>query len=274
MSCIPQSGGCERPFTDTFVSHLNRLQGAQYMHRACLDAIERTTPQPEALYVDAESTLQLVVERKSISWPANYAYWHSNDHAVGDIFFRELRDLTSDDLYELRLPMLMEGKSAALTALAQQATEQIRTNWSAIATGSELEGGVSDKWWWHIRRLPDWDRDEDAPSNGLTIRLEEQGSSFDDFLDPGELPGELSSSIEKIYVNCSGKFRPYLECRRILLLDPHGDLQRESTGWWQSVWANLPPPPQIGEIWSGKFDWVDEETKDWTFEQLYRAPPV
>src|ERR1700730_10803285 len=106
MSCLPQSGGCERPFTDVFVAHLNRTEGTRYLHSACLDVLDSTVPQPEALYLNAERGHQLVVERKSIPCPIDYPYRHSNDHVVGDIFSRELSDLTIDDLYEIRLPML------------------------------------------------------------------------------------------------------------------------------------------------------------------------
>jgi hypothetical protein len=51
------------------------------------------------LYVDSERNVQLVIERKSISSPADYAQRHSNDHFVSDLFEEELKDLALDDLY-------------------------------------------------------------------------------------------------------------------------------------------------------------------------------
>lgn len=36
MTCLPKSGGCERPFTDAFVAHLNSLEGTRYSHRSTL----------------------------------------------------------------------------------------------------------------------------------------------------------------------------------------------------------------------------------------------
>jgi hypothetical protein len=269
MSCRPRSGGCEKPFTDVLVAHLNDTEGTHYRHRACLDIIERTIPQPEALYVDAETGLQLVVERKSISWPADYPYRHSNDHAVGELLSRELRDLANDDLYEVRLPMLMEGRREELLGFALEAAKQIRANWSAIASGSGLKGRVGDKWWWVFHRLPDWDREDDAPAKGLKIALVGPGRSLYDYLDPGRLPDALASSIRKIYASCSAKFSWYPEARRILLLDPHGDLRTESADWWQAVLAGSPPPAEIGEIWSGVLDWITDDTEDWIFERLY-----
>lgn len=140
MPCLPESGGCERPYTDVLVAHLNRVENAHYTHRSCLDVADRTVPQPEALYVDSESGRQLVIERKSISWPVDYPRRHKNDHAVSDLFARELRDLTVDDLYEIRLPMLMVGKREELLSNAAEAVKQIRAKWPAISTGSILEG--------------------------------------------------------------------------------------------------------------------------------------
>lgn len=244
------------------------------MHRACLDVAERTVPQPEALYVDAVNGHQLVIERKSISWPVDYPYRHNNDHAIGEVFAHELRDLTVEDLYEIRLPMLMEGKRAELLSYAIQATKQIRAKWSAVASGSGLKGRAGDKWWWAFHKLPEWAREDNAPSRGLQITLVGPGLSFDDFLDPAQLPDALASAIEKIYANCSAKFASYPETRRILLLDPHGDLRTENSGWWQKVWVSLPPPSSIGEIWSGIFDWVTDETQDWVCEQLYSAVAI
>lgn len=76
MTCIPQSGGCERPFTEAFVEHLNQTGGCRYVHRACSDVASRQVPQPEALYEDSGRNMQLVIERKSISWSIDYPYRH------------------------------------------------------------------------------------------------------------------------------------------------------------------------------------------------------
>jgi hypothetical protein len=271
MSCIPQSGGCEKPFTDVLVSHLNRTEGTHYMHRACLDVADSTTAQPEALYVDSKTGKELVIERKSVSWPVNYAYRHQNDHAVGEVFTDELRDLVADDLYEIRLPMLMEGKNAELIAYAKEATRLIRTHWSDIAAGSALKGRAGDKWWWVFRRLPEGEREDNAPDQGMMVSYIGAPLSFDNYLEPASLPEPLAAAINKIYRNVSAKFSSYQHVRRILLLDPHGDLQTENAEWWQGVFANLAPPPVIAEIWSGPLDWVTDEVKEWVFEQVYSA---
>ncbi len=140
MSCIPQSGGCERRFTEPFVNHLNVTEGSTYVHGACLDRFDSTTSQPEALYIDKESRLELVLERKSISWPVDYAYRHSNDHEIADVFSQGLKDLVADELYKIRLPMLMEGKRAELRLLAEKAVGEIRAGWARASAGGRIRG--------------------------------------------------------------------------------------------------------------------------------------
>lgn len=66
MSCIPDSGGCERDATDALVAYINQTEGTQYEHRACLDQVDRTRPQPECLYVNITGGRRMVIERKSI----------------------------------------------------------------------------------------------------------------------------------------------------------------------------------------------------------------
>ncbi len=269
MSCIPESGGCEKPFTDVLVAHINRTEGAHYAHRACLDVADSSVALPEALYVDSENGKQLVIERKSVSWPVDYTYRHKNDHAVGEVFSKKLGNLVAGDLYEIRLPMLMEGKNADLVGYALVATELIRAHWADIASGSALKGRAGDKWWWVFRRLPEEEREDSAPSTGLMISYVGKMFSFDDYLDPANLPEALIGSISKVYRGCSAKFSSYADARCILLLDPHGDLQTQGAEWWQGVWVSLPPPATICEIWSATLVWVTDETKDWVVEQLH-----
>lgn len=272
MPCLPESGGCERRFTDVLIEHLNRIEDAHYEYRACLDMTERAAAQPEVLYVDSRTGGQLVIERKSVSWPTDYAYRHSNDHVVGDVFSRELKDLATDDLYEVRLPMLIQGKRAELEAFALDAAKQVRANWATIADGGSLNGRGAPNRWWAFRRLPDWDREDDTPGCGMQISWVGRSlMTLDSFLDPENLPDVLSLAIQKIYTSCAAKFASYLDARRILLLDPHGDLQIEDADFWRGVWTVLPPPSEVGEVWSGVFDWITDRERDWTFTLLY--PP-
>lgn len=269
MSCIPRSGGCERSFTEPFANHLNVIEGSAYIHGACLDQSDSTTPQPEALYIDKESGVELVLERKSISWPVDYAYRHSADHEIADVFSQGLKDLVTDELYEIRLPMLMEGKRAELRLLAAKAVKEIRAAWATVSAGGRIRGCAGDNWRWNFGKSPSFDREPETPVSGLAVEWVQESNLLTDFLDPTRLPSDLVSSIEKILENCSKKFHAYPGRRRILLLDPHGDLRFQAPTWWGEVWASLPPPPEIGEVWAGLYDWIDDEREDWVFSQLF-----
>jgi hypothetical protein len=267
MSCIPESGGCERPFTEAFVEHLNQTGGSHYVHRACLDRIDSMNPQPEALYVDSEQDLQLVIERKSISWPIDYPYRHKKSHFVTERFCEELTGLPPDDLYELRLPMLIEGKESELRAFALKAARQIRSQWSQVAAGSILKGIIDDRWPWAFGKVPDWEKEDDAPSKGLKFTFVGSSSVFD-YVDPTNLPAQLASALLDIYSRCVRKFASYPEARRVLALDPHADLRYRDKDWWQGAFSALPPPAEINETWLGVFDWVAEDLEGWVFERL------
>lgn len=183
MSCLPESGKCERPFTDAFVEYLNSTESRQYIHRACLDVLNRSSAQPEALYGDAERHLELVIERKSISWPVDYPYRHQNDHMVGDTFSQALGNLLSDDLYELRLPPLIAGKRSDLRSFALAAAATVRDRWP-LPPEKAFKQRVNKGLWWYFRRVPMDEREEGEPSYGLKVVWESPGIFSREYLDP------------------------------------------------------------------------------------------
>lgn len=267
MSCLPTSGGCEKECTDPFVDHLNELTGTEYIYRNCLDATDRTKAQPETLYEDSARG-ELVIERKSISWPSDYAHRHSNDHFVADLFSQGLNGLPlKDDLYEVSLPLLIKGSEKELQPFVAAAVSRIRAEWSKVGAGGVLRGRADDKWW-GFRRVPDWDKEDDSPEIGLKFSWEGPPMQLGDFLDPSGLPEPLVFSLNKIFSSCVKKFQSYAHARRILVLEPHGDLQHQPLDWWQDAFRSNVPPAEISEIWAGSFDWVDEYSRGWVFERL------
>ena len=91
---------------------------------------------------------------------------------------------------------------------------------------------------------------------------------LDDYLEPARLPDDLALALRKIYSACVAKFAAYADAKRILVLDPHGDLRHQPIDWWKELWSALPPAVDIEKIWSGIFDYVDDELQDWQFERL------
>jgi hypothetical protein len=267
MSCRPQSGGCEKRFTDPLVAHLNELRGTKYTFLDCLDVNDNTKPQPETLYVDPTRGHELVIERKSISWPIDYPHRHGNDHFVAELFSAELADLPWDNaLYEIGLPMLIKGTQPELQSFVAAAAAKIRRGWRLAAAGEVLRDRLNEKWWWAFRRVPDWDRDDDAPRVGLKFSWTGRMFPFENYVDSCNLPESLAGCLSKIFASCVKKFRAYSHAERILLIDPHGDLQHNDAKWWHDVFASHCPPKEIGEIWSGTFD---EEWQGWSFERLH-----
>jgi hypothetical protein len=234
-----------------------------------LDIADREHPQPEALYIDSERSLQLVIERKSISWPVDYAHRHSNDHFVAEVFSKEMENLHLDDLYELRVPMLIEGTQPELRTFVLEAARKIRLHWPQVAAGRILWERVSEKWWWAFRRVAASERDDEAPGKGWQFTFEGQASSLFDQLDSTNPPVELASALRRIYSSCVRKFSLYPYSRRVLVLDLYEDLKDQAVDWWRGVFSAIPPPVVIEEIWSGKFDWNEEGSEGWIFERLH-----
>jgi hypothetical protein len=271
MSCLPKSGGCEKEYTDPFIAHLNEVMGTAYIYRDCLDITDSASPQPETLYEDLARRHQLVIERKSISWPSDYPHRHSNDHFVANLFSHELQmPQLNDDLYEVGLPLLIHGTEKELRPFVMAAAETIRSEWPKVEAGLALRVRVSDRWWWGFRRVPGWDKKDGEPKKGLKFSWSGRPITqlSGDFVDPHSLPEALVTSLNKIFLSCVKKFRNYSHAERVLILDPHGDLRYLGVDWWRDVFSHYAPPAEIGEIWSGVFDWVDDYSQGWMFERL------
>ncbi|MGB8128879.1 MAG: hypothetical protein WCG81_03725 [Candidatus Angelobacter sp.] len=267
MSCVPESGGCERRFLDPFVGYLNETFGSAYVFRECLDVNDSTKPQPEALYEDPVQKRHLVIERKSISWPVDFPHRHGNDHFVANLFGEELKEHQFESgLYEIGLPLLIAGTQRELRSLVQAAAKKIKSAWPQIVAGAVLRERVNQNWWWSIRRVPDWDREDVEPGEGLKFSWKGPIVQLGKHLDPTDLPQELVLCLKKLFRGCVDKFLSYSASKRILLLAPHGDLEYKDAPWWKDVLLRHCPPNEIEEIWSARFD---DEWEGWTFERLH-----
>jgi hypothetical protein len=230
--------------------------------------MDSSSAQPEALYLDSITNLRMVIERKSLSWPLDYAYRHSNDHFAFEVFSNALRGITFGDLYEIRFPLLIKGKREELRTFALAAAEVVRAKWTQLEPGSGLKERVSADRWWGFRRVPDWEKEESAPVKGLRVTWVGRSMFEHEYLDPSNPPEELQAKVGAIYSACVAKFTTYPDATRILVLDPLGDLRHEPTDWWRELWLTCPPPREIGQIWSGVFDYIDDDSQDWSFERL------
>lgn len=264
MSCIPFSGGCERPATDALVRHLNMVEESRFEHSACLDQTDSTRSQPECLYVDPGSDRRLVIERKSIMWPEMYAYEHSKDHALADLISDGLRSLEFKDLYVLKMPALKGVTKQQLELLGRSVAQEIKVKYAALKPGQLLRI-TTNGYVFRFGTQPIWERDDFGPSARLCFSW----TRNDGWPQETDLQEELRPQVLKIFEACTKKFAGYLNDRRLLMLDPHGDISFRSPRWWNSLFKVLQPPPAIGEIWIGSSgdDGFGEE--EWVIEKVF-----
>lgn len=270
MGCLPESGGCERQRTDPFVDHLNWLEGTNYIHSVCLDVLYRNSPQPEALYIDKASGARLVIERKNLVWPPEYAVGHKNDHFLVDLVSDELKDLVNDDAYELQLDFTISGTTAELEEYADVIAQTV------ISRFPEIRGGLRVGSTQEGRRWAFWrgDRANRAfhrnPETGLGVHWDVRSSEDHD----RKPPEGFVKEVARLFGACVPKFEPYMDARRILVIEQHGDMRYMGAWWWKRVLDVVMPPPEIQELWDGMFDWLDDYQQGWTFEKLYPSPEL
>ena len=192
---------------------------------------------------------------------------------VSSIFSDALNYLPFEHLYELKLPLLVEGTQKELRPFAEKGAAFIRRRWSEVTESKWLRGRLGEKSKWIFLRQHEWERQDDDPEKGLKITFGGRSLfALEDYLEPANPPEELVANLRDIYARCTKKFARHQEAKRILLLDPHGDLRNKWKDWWTEVFANVPPPRDVEEIWTGIFDYSDDYSEGWLFEALYQPP--
>jgi hypothetical protein len=258
MGCLPESGGCERQRTDPFVNHLNKLESSRFFYNACLDRVFRNSPQPEALYVDADSAERLVIERKTLVWPTDYVIRHKNDHFVAELLIEGLQDLTSGAPYGIELEVGLVGRHTDLGAFSHQIITAVRRRFSETERGRIIGSTKLGRRWRFFREDPSSRREDGEPETELIIRWSPD-PTLDMTSDP---PHELLGHVSRLFDSCVLKFEGYLDARRILLVDQQGELRYMGDLWWARIFERLPPPFKISEIWLSTQDWITEWEQD------------
>lgn len=266
MNCMPQSGKCERHLTDPFVIFRNSLRSASFAHEACLDQIHRNSKQPETLYRDA-SNRALVVERKCVMWPIEYAAKHQSDHrfvqGIADSLSNVAngRHLTVDlsDLSPLR------GLSRAdRLNFVEDISEQISNSIAAIENGGIVEcakHGIR----WNCRNDELHHVSNGHTGGGVMIEWAEAGRPEI----PPTAPRELREKMSEIFLDCVGKFMDYPTATRALLLEPFGLIRNAGNAWWAELCSLLDVPPGIDEVWLSIPSEDEDNEKGRQFEQIH-----
>lgn len=266
MGCLPNSQECDRQIIAPFVHYLNELEGTAYAFKSCPDKTIRNRPQPETLYIDPANTKRLVIERKTLIWPLDYAERHVADHYLMNAIKVELEALTKDAPYALELRIGTAIDREELKHFAGLIVNAVKPLIGKIKPG---EGVTSRDLHWPFRFWLEGEdeRDFSDPPKGLGITLLHNPSTELD--NPDQLPTGLVSEINKRYHECEGKFAEYELDRKILIFEPHGDLKYWDDSWWERASARVQPPKSISEVWLAIHDYVTELDKGWMFTKLY-----
>lgn len=242
MSCLPETGGCERFKTDPFVNYLNAEEETSYQYEQCLDRSDRNNSQPETLYRDRNNAQTLVIERKTVVWPIDCVERHKIEHDVSELIQSKLNGKFLDDYYQLQLPSIgpLKPKKRERELFATKIVEEVLRKAQPaqpVCRDSSLMG-------YGFTRL---DPSEVEPDQGRGITICWSGPPIE-HIDPNNLPEKLDKQISCIFDACRKKFQPYMNARRILIVEPQGNLCFIGPEWWSVVFHAKMPPIQISEV--------------------------
>jgi hypothetical protein len=199
-------------------------------------------------------------------WPEDYAHQHSKDHDLANAISADLAGIDFQDVYVLQMPTLGTGASKKeLQTLGRAVAGAIRSRYASLKAGQALpikSGGLS--FGFGIRAI--WERSDSDPPKGLCFSWTMDDSSRSREF---EIQDGLMPQIAKIYKACEGKFAGYADHRRILMLDPHGDIANNPPRWWNAVFAKAAVPSAIDEIWIGSFGDDGFGGEDWIIEKVF-----
>lgn len=232
--------------TDPFVQFLNLDEDASFRHVRCLDVWERNTPQPEALYEDPETGAQLVIERKAVVWPLEYAKRHRAYHDLMGSLTEELGEFCQDRPLTLELPVLRSVDKRELRELAGVVAEGIRENEDMLeGAGFSFTVGRDE-----FRVLPwiELDGYGTLATSGVAFHFDINARDPEKPA-PENLPPGMRRILDRMFVACEKKFQEFGAARRVLLLDPCGAFWLSDTDWWKAVLSYQQPTACIDEIW-------------------------
>lgn len=263
MGCSPTARGHEVCVLASFVDHYNREHGTSFGLVRVLDGTG-STPQPEALYVDGRTQMQLVVEHKTFVWPKDHFKLHRSGHDVAAIIERAIAPvLLRDRPYILKLPDEMRGSRAQLQAFAADVAALICRDIAEVHAGGTL-GWRPPKRWWVFREESPYEREYFQPSTGLIVSFEGAWTAL-----PPDHRAELSDTLNAMLARVAPKFEQHGGARRVLVLDPHGEVRFTPDEDWAQLLSTVDVPSNVGEIWLSFHDDVTDTVCGWTHQRLW-----
>jgi hypothetical protein len=260
MSCLPSGIKCEWNDLKHFVAELNSREGSDYSRTTCLDLCS-SSKQPEVLCTSSAGK-QLVIERKAVIWPTEYAEKHRAEHRFFDLICQRIKPvLNAASAYELQIspPDLISDK------LLNEHVEKIYT--AIFPRLADVERGIViselSPLSYLFRKQHSSERSFDEPSTGLAIvAIEEEVALIDN---KGGIKESFCQHLQALINSASEKFVDYSSIRRILVIQPFSSsLYIAMLDLGTYILDSLSIPPMIEEIWMI----FHIENNAWTFTRL------
>lgn len=266
MACLPVSGGCERLWIEPFILHLNELEGSNYAYVKCLDREDRTRPQPEILYCDPVRG-NIAIERKLLVWPRDFLQRHQNEHLLMDRLLERVGPGTAHAPFTLSLVCDLVAPRAEILAWSEELSDALISVAERLHEDELAGGQVAGIGWRLCRERRGWRETWEGPDAGLVIELPGEWHGLFESDDEEDSAG-LRIEATRLLSSSRKKFEGYAEARRVVLLEPAGNLAWTGLDSLKLILDRADVPSIIGEVWGAALEYVSDTQREWIFEPL------
>ena len=270
FSCFPPQTDCEWANLRDFVIRFNQDHGTKYVKTECLDK-DTTRKQPEVL-LQAIGERDIVIECKSVVWPADYFRNHDNEHHIEDRLFKSLDDTFRDAAYQLTISEdSLSGKKQSEVA---QYAELIAREISSRQTDAKSHGiGNSEPIPWSLRPLGPHEIDEGDPTTGIrfvTLGPDTFGRDHSELLQEFEAAKVgYAEEFQRTLERAAPKFDEYADCLKMLLVSFCGECSRiMSEDDVLEIIESATLPHLIDQVWLAQENWVSEHNYEIAWLQV------
>jgi hypothetical protein len=119
--------------------------------------------------------------------------------------------------------------------------------------------------WWTFREESPGEREDFQLSTGLLISFEGAWTT----LPSPDLTAELSDTLNAMLARVGPKFQKHGDARRLLVLDPHGEVRFIRDAEWEHLLSAVDVPRNVDEIWLSFHDFVNPMVCGWMHQQVW-----
>jgi len=258
-------GKCEWKVIRGFATRYNQDNNTDYRRLECLDVVNRSTSQPEVL-LTCEGGPDMVIERKTVCWPADYIRGHKGFH-------RLCKELSS------RFSGRFRGSPGAIV-FNESALSRVR-DWSNTITElcSQIEAGKfqgSKPFPWRIMTAAELGYIH-GEVDGLGVEMiSDSDLSFMD--DPAQYGKARRTALEGFAQACrkalkkaSVKFSNYPNCLRVVLLQFLGDNSCLFDEDIERLVLECVRPEYCDELWVACREFINESNYRVGWKRMWRS---